>query len=112
MTDTYVRLVSLPTKVEGVTLPNDDGSFDIYINSRLSPLRQQETLEHELRHIRHEHFYLDMDIRRMERQADGEALNVVLHPPAGMVPCFHSEDALARWLSALCSQLRLDFNTL
>ena len=59
MTDTYVRLVSLPAKVEGVTLPNDDGSFDIYINSRLSPLRQQETLEHELRHIRHEHFYLD-----------------------------------------------------
>ena len=112
MTDTYVRLIPLPPKVEGVTLPNDDGSFDIYINSRLSPLRQQETLEHELRHIRHEHFYLDMDVRRMERQADGEALNVVLHPPAGMVPCFHSEDALARWLSALCSQLRLDFNTL
>ena len=61
-----------------MTLPNDDGSFDIYINSRLSPLRQQETLEHELRHIRHEHFYLDMDIARMERQADGEALNAVL----------------------------------
>ena len=112
MTDTYVRLVSLPTKVEGVTLPNDDGSFDIYINSRLSPLRQQETLEHELRHIRHEHFYLDMDIRRMERQADGEALNVVLHPPVGMIPCFASEDALADWLSALCQQLGLDLSSL
>ena len=105
MTDTYVRLVSLPTKVEGVTLPNDDGSFDIYINS---PLRQQETLEHELRHIRHEHFYLDMDIRRMERQADGEALNVVLHPPAGMVPCFHSEEALAHWMGMLCEQLGVE----
>ena len=112
MTDTYVRLVSLPTRVEGVTLPNDDGSFDIYINSRLSPLRQQETLEHELRHIRHEHFYLDMDIRRMERQADGEALNVVLHPPAGMIPCFDSEEALARWLGALCTQLGLDLSAL
>ena len=108
MTDTYVRLVSLPTRVEGVTLPNDDGSFDIYINSRLSPLRQQETLEHELRHIRHEHFYLDMDIARMERQADGEALNVVLHPPAGMVPCFHSETALAHWVDTLCKQLGVE----
>ena len=108
MTDTYVRLVSLPIRVEGVTLPNDDGSFDIYINSRLSPLRQQETLEHELRHIRHEHFYLDMDISRMERQADGEALNVVLHPPAGMIPCFRSEQALARWLGALCEQLGVE----
>ena len=105
MTDTYVRLVPLPVKVEGVTLPNDDGSFDVYINSRLSPARQQETLEHELRHIRREHFYLDLDVSSMERQADGEALNVVLHPPEGMIPCFHSEAALAHWLSVLCTQL-------
>ena len=112
MTDTYVRLVPLPVKVEGVTLPNDDGSFDIYINARLSPARQQETLEHELRHIRHEHFYLDMTIDRMERQADGEALNIVLHPPAGMIPCFDSEEALARWLHALCTQLGVDLSAL
>jgi len=108
MTDTHVRLIPLPVKVEGVTLPNDDGSFDIYINSRLSPARQQATLEHELRHIRHEHFYLDMPISRMERQADGEALNAVLHPPAGKLPCFASEAALARWLDALCQQLGVD----
>ena len=108
MTDTYVRLVPLPVKVEGVTLPNDDGSFDVYINSRLSPARQQETLEHELRHIRQAHFYLDLDVARMERQADGEALNVVLHPPEGKIPCFHSEDALAHWLGQLCVQLGVD----
>ena len=57
MTDTHVRLIPLPLKVEGVTLPNDDGSFDIYINSRLSPARQQETLAHEMRHIRQGYFY-------------------------------------------------------
>ena len=112
MTDTYVRLVPLPAKVEGVTLPNDDGSFDIYINSRLSPSLQQETLAHELRHIRQEHFYLDLPIERMERQADGEALNVVLHPPEGMVPCFCSETALGRWLDVLCAQLGLDLTAL
>ena len=108
MTDYYVRQVPLPIRVEGVTLPNDDGSFDIYINARLSPARQQETLEHELRHIRADHFYLDMPIERMERQADGEALNVVLHPPAGMVPCFHSEQAMAHWMETLCEQLGVE----
>ena len=108
MTDTYVRLVPLPVKVEGVTLPNDDGSFDIYINARLSPARQQQTLEHELRHIRRDHFYLDMPVSRMERQADGEELNAVLHPPAGMIPCFASETALAHWLGNLCAQLGVD----
>ena len=112
MTDAYVRLVSLPVKVEGVTLPNDDGSFDIYINDRLSPARQQETLEHELRHIRRDHFYLEMPVSRMERQADGEALNPVLHPPAGMIPCFESEQALAHWLNTLTAQIGLDLSSL
>ena len=53
-----------------------------------------------------------MPIDRMERQADGEALNVVLHPPAGMIPCFDSEEALARWLGALCTQLGVDLSAL
>ena len=112
MTDTYVRLIPLPVKVEGVTLPNDDGSFDIYINARLSPARRQETLEHELRHIRRGHFEADMPVARMERQAEGEALNVVLHPPAGTVPCFRSEQALARWMGTLCEQLGVDLGAL
>jgi len=112
MTDYYVRQVALPVRVEGVTLPNDDGSFDIYINSLLSPARQQQTLEHELRHIRRDHFYLDMPVERMERQADGEAPDAVLHPPAGMVPCFAGEAAMARWFNALCAQLHLDFTHL
>ena len=108
MIDYYVRHVALPRKVEGVSIPNDDGSFDIYITSLLPPEQRSRVLEHELRHIRHEHFYLDMDLRRMERQADGEALNVVLHPPAGMVPCFQSETALAHWVDTLCAQLGVE----
>ena len=104
MIDYYVRPVPLPRRVEGVSIPNDDGSFDIYINSNLPPELQQKTLEHELRHLKAEHFYLDMPIERMERQANGEDLNVVLNPPTGMLPCFNSEAALARWLDSLCRQ--------
>ena len=104
MTDTYVRLIALPAKVEGVTLPNDDGSFDIYINSRLSPVRQQETLEHELRHITAEHFYVDMPVECMERQAGGESINIALHPPEGKIVRFHSENALAAYLNRLAAQ--------
>ena len=46
--DYFVRLVELPASVEGVTVPNDDGSFDIYINSRLGEERRRAKLEHEL----------------------------------------------------------------
>ncbi len=98
MTDYYVRLVALPITVEGVVLPNDDGSFDIYINSRLSPAKREETLQHELNHIKREHFYLDLPVTVAERQADGECVNVVLHPPSGKLPLFHSEAAFLHWL--------------
>ena len=112
MTEHYVRLVELPRTVEGVTVPNDDGSFDIYIKSLLSPQRRREVLEHELAHIRREHFYLDMPISLMERQAEGEHVNVVLHPPEGLIPCVSSEAALERWLRNLCAQQRLDLDSL
>ena len=71
MIDYYVRLIALPVRVEGVTVPNSDGSFSIYINSVLSEQKRSAVLEHELRHIRVEHFYLDMPVENMERQACG-----------------------------------------
>ena len=112
MTDYYMRLVELPRRVEGVSVLNSDGSFDIYINSLLPPGKRQEVLEHELSHIRREHFYLDMPISLMERQAEGEHVNVVLHPPEGYIPCFRSEEALEHWLKNLCAQQHLDLESL
>ena len=108
MIDYYVRLVSLPRTVEGVSVPNDDGSFDIYINSALSEARRQETLEHELLHLKREHFYLDLPIARIERQADGESPALALHPPEGKLLCFRSEAALAHWIDSLCRQRHID----
>ena len=55
----YTRYIELPMRVEGVTLPNDDGSFDIYINASLPPDRQEAALRHELEHIRQDHLYDD-----------------------------------------------------
>ena len=104
MIDYYVRPVALPRRVEGVTVPNDDGSFSIYINSLLSEEKQKNVLRHELEHIKKEHFYIDMPIERMERQADGETVYGVLHPPAGKLAHFSSEDALARYVRSLLVQ--------
>ena len=49
------------------------------------------------------------ETREMERQADGEPLNVVLHPPQGTVPCFYSESALAHWLRTVAAQQHIKF---
>lgn len=104
MTDYFVRLVELPLRVEGVTLPNSDGSFSVYINSLLPEDRREEVLRHELRHISSEHFYTEMPVEHMERQAGGEALNIVLHPPLGKIAHFPSEAALAAYVRRLACQ--------
>lgn len=104
MIDYYVRLIALPVRVEGVTVPNSDGSFSIYINSVLSEQKRSAVLEHELRHIMAEHFYLDMPVENMERQACGEPLNIALHPPAGTIAHFTSEAALASYVGRLAAQ--------
>lgn len=104
MTDYFVRLIELPVKVEGVTVPNPDGSFSVYINVLLSETRRDEVLRHELRHIASEHFYTEMPVEYMERQACGEALNIVLHPSPGKLAHFPSEAALAAYIRRLASQ--------
>ena len=76
-----VRYIDLPCKVDGVTIPNDDGTFDIYINSRHSVEHQAESLEHELEHIMRNHFYDDIrPVAQLEAEADRT-------PQDGVLPC-------------------------
>lgn len=57
MGDVCVRMVELPSSVRAVTIPNDDTTFDVYINAVLPEELQIKALEHELEHIRRDHFY-------------------------------------------------------
>lgn len=69
MGNVYVRTVSLPPSVRAITLPNDDATFDIYINAELPEELQVKALEHELKHIRLGHFYDEHPVGENERQA-------------------------------------------
>lgn len=66
---TYVRMIPLPSAVRAVTLPNDDGSFDVYINSNIPAELQVKALEHELEHIHLGHFYNDDSVGVNELEA-------------------------------------------
>lgn len=93
--DYFVRLVELPRTVNGVTLPNDDGTFDIYLNSLLTEDEQKTALEHEIEHIIQDHFYNDVKpIRQIEAEADKKPAA----PPQKKIMCFTSLDALKRAL--------------
>lgn len=99
MTDEYyVRRLPFPNRsVRAATFLNDDGTYDIYVNTLLTDSEQQRALEHELRHIRLGHFYSDAPIAEKEAEADGR---VPAAPEAAMrpVPWFDSPNELADWL--------------
>ena len=78
--DYYVRFVDFPPTVLGATLPNDDGTFSVYINARLGDDARRETLRHELEHMARDHFYRDAPIAAQEAEARGETVSAV--PPA------------------------------
>ena len=79
--DYYVRLVELPPTVLGATLPNDDGTFSVYINARLGDAARRETLCHELEHMARDHFYQSAPIAAQEAEARGETAPSALPPP-------------------------------
>ena len=65
-----VRYAQLPVRVKGVTLPSNDGYYNVYINSTYSYEMQQEILRHELRHIGNSDFDNFDDIKVIEDRAD------------------------------------------
>ena len=65
----FVRMIALPEAVRAVTIPNNDGTFDIYINSCLPEELQNRALKHELEHIQQDHFYNEDPVGINEKEA-------------------------------------------
>lgn len=103
MADYYIRRLDFPNRsVKAATFPNDDGTFDIYLNTLYPESELRPALEHELRHIELGHFYSDKSILQKEREADGlppeaDGLPSEEDTPR-TIPLFSSPEALAAWL--------------
>ena len=65
----FVRMILLPDHVRAVTIPNSDNTFDIYINCSLPEEWQEKALQHELNHIRMDHFYNEDPVAKNEKEA-------------------------------------------
>lgn len=71
--DYFVRFVRFPNRAnKGAVMPNDDGTYDIYINTQYYPDNAwvRAVLMHEIRHIILGHFdVLDKTIGEIESEA-------------------------------------------
>ena len=51
-----IRYIALPYTIKGVTVMDNGGYYNIYINSRLSWEDQKKAVRHELEHIQRDDF--------------------------------------------------------
>lgn len=63
-----IYYADLPCSIRGLVKPFPDGFYAIVLNSHLSYEQNQETLKHELEHIKEGHPYLDCDVDYVESQ--------------------------------------------
>lgn len=109
--DYFVRLIDLPPRVRGITVPNDDGTFSIYINAMLSSPMQRKAYDHEVRHIVLDHLYQDRPIEDIESEADGVVLRDVditaardqthIQKKEKMIPCYDGLRGLEHYLRSI-----------
>lgn len=68
--DYFVKLVDFPVcTCGGIIMLNDDGTYTILINSRLSHAQNLDSLRHELNHIKNGDFFRDVPIEQIEKEA-------------------------------------------
>lgn len=70
MNDIIVRIRDFPCGINGVTVTDNNGDYNIYINAKLSAAEQQRAYKHEIEHIKMRHFYSDKNVEIIEREAD------------------------------------------
>ena len=66
MGDVFVRVQDLPIGINGMTILDSEGDYNVYINARLSHDGQVKAYDHEMTHIQRDDFYNDLPIWQVE----------------------------------------------
>lgn len=64
--DINVHILDFGNSIPATVTINDDGSFSIFLNARLSYERRLEAYWHEIQHIQNQDFYSDMSVDEIE----------------------------------------------
>ena len=70
MDEIFCRYTNLPSRVNAVTVVDENGDFNVYINNNLSDEAQRAAFQHEKRHILKKHFYRYNSVTECEQEAE------------------------------------------
>ena len=69
MDEIICRYADLPWRVNAVTIVDENGDFNVYVNTKLSFEAQRQAYDHECRHIKKNHFYHGKPVSECEKEA-------------------------------------------
>lgn len=76
MSDVFVHVVDFKnTKISEAVTENCDGSYTIFLNSRMNKQKQRDSYRHALKHIEGDDFNKS-DVNSIEKQAHGKGVNL------------------------------------
>ena len=70
MDEIACRVLKLPRRVNAVTVVDENGDYNVYVNAKLSYEEQRKAYRHECRHIKKNHFYRGKSVQRCEFEAN------------------------------------------
>lgn len=70
MGDILTRVIALPAGVRAMTVIDENGDYNIYINAALTREAAARAMRHEMRHIRQGHFNTDKTVAECEKEAE------------------------------------------
>ncbi len=77
--DYFVRLIDLPGSVGGACNPNEDGTFNIYLNARYATDRDRmvDDFLHEWEHLENDDLFGDKEIAAVENRPAPEKVEKI-----------------------------------
>ncbi len=75
MGDIIIRYISMPASIRAYTLTDHNDDYNVYVNDALNSIEQQKAINHELRHIKGDHFYRISSVTADETEADGNTVS-------------------------------------
>ncbi|MBQ8345353.1 MAG: hypothetical protein IJY42_03700 [Clostridia bacterium] len=73
MDEIICRYAPFPVTVRAVTVVDENGDYNVYINASLSAEEQKKAFLHERAHIRRQHFYEGGALTDCEQEAEQDA---------------------------------------
>lgn len=61
------RYIDAPTTVRAFTIVDENGDYNVYVNSSLSPEARERAIKHELKHIEQGDFDKDLPAHLIEK---------------------------------------------